>query len=287
MQRLALQKQREKSGYCLQVVYLPAYSPLAPRKSLRHCPFSSSSMSGIFYITLLIFPHPSRLNLDHDFSISHSLVDPVTTMLSIGAIVGLIGLAIYMAKKERLLSFCILWFLGNLVIESSVIGLEIIFEHRTYLPSMLLGLMGVTLAYRHIRRKRIWIGVLCAVVMLFSFWTYERNKVWRSEITLWKDSVAKSPLKARPHNNLGVALANQKRFKEAMGHFDEALRIKPDYADVHNNVGAALARAGKVDEAISAYSEALRLKPEDADANSNMGVALISQGKLKEAIRYL
>ena len=72
----------------------------------------------IFYITLLLFPHPSRLNLDHDFSISHSLIDPLTTVLSMGAIGALIGLAIYLAKKDRLLSFSILWFLGNLVIES-------------------------------------------------------------------------------------------------------------------------------------------------------------------------
>jgi hypothetical protein len=105
----------------------------------------------IFYITLLIFPHPSRLNLDHDFPISNSLIDPVTTILSIGVIVGLMGLAIYKGKKERLLSFCILWFLANLVIESSVIGLEIIFEHRMYLPFMLLSLMAVTLAYRYIK----------------------------------------------------------------------------------------------------------------------------------------
>jgi hypothetical protein len=82
----------------------------------------------LFYLSLLLFPHPSRLNLDHDFPLSHSLLNPVTTILSMVAIVGLVVLAIYLARRERLLSFCILWFLGNLVIESSVIGLEI---HQT------------------------------------------------------------------------------------------------------------------------------------------------------------
>ena len=82
----------------------------------------------IHYISLLVYPHPSRLNLEHDFALSYSLFYPITTLFSIGAIIALLGLAIYLAKKKRLISFCILWFLGNLIIESSIIGLEIIFE---------------------------------------------------------------------------------------------------------------------------------------------------------------
>jgi hypothetical protein len=98
-----------------------------------------------FYLSLFFFPHPARLNLDHDFPLSHSLLDPFTTVLAMGAVVGLVGLAVYLARRERLLSFCVLWFLGNLLIESSVIGLEMVFEHRMYLPSMLVGLMVVVL----------------------------------------------------------------------------------------------------------------------------------------------
>ncbi|MCP4693868.1 MAG: hypothetical protein GY859_37885, partial [Desulfobacterales bacterium] len=50
----------------------------------------------IFYISLLIFPHPSRLNLDHDFPLSYSLFDPASTALAIGAVLGLIGLAVHL-----------------------------------------------------------------------------------------------------------------------------------------------------------------------------------------------
>jgi hypothetical protein len=55
----------------------------------------------IFYISLLVFPHPSRLNLDHDFALSRSLVDPVTTVFSMVAIVGLFVLAVYLARRLR------------------------------------------------------------------------------------------------------------------------------------------------------------------------------------------
>ena len=237
----------------------------------------------VFYISLLIFPHPSRLNLDHDFALSHSLIDPITTLLAIGAIAGLLGLAIYTAKRDRLLSFCILWFLGNLVIESSVIGLEIIFEHRTYLPSMLVSLMAVALVYRHIKPKWMGLGVVCAVVMVFSLWTYARNSMWSDEVTLWTDCVEKSPKKARPHYNLGAVIGRQGKLKEAMSHYTAALRIKPDYSEAHNNLGNALAGQGRLKEAIRHYSKALRINPRFAEAHNNLGNALANQGRLMQA----
>jgi tetratricopeptide (TPR) repeat protein len=213
-------------------------------------------------------------------------VDPVTTILSIVAIVGLVGLAVYLARRERLLSFCILWFLGNLVIESSVYGLEIIFEHRTYLPSMLVIVLAVTLGCRYIKLK--WLGtvVVCGVVVMFSFWTYERNSVWSDHETLWRDSVAKSPKKARPHNNLAIALIDLGKYDEAIAHCREALRIKPNYALAHTTWGTVASAQGKLDEAISHYYEALRLDSFLVKAHNNLGNALFKKGMSVEAIGH-
>jgi len=88
----------------------------------------------LYYITLLIYPHPSRLNLDYDFPISRTIFDPSTTLISILIVAGLIGYSIWTAKKRPILSFCILWYFGNLVIESSIFPLEMVYEHRLYLP---------------------------------------------------------------------------------------------------------------------------------------------------------
>ena len=100
----------------------------------------------VFYLSLLVLPLPSRLNLQHDFVLSNSIIAPPSTLIAIMAVLLLLGLSICLARRDRLISFCILWFLGNLVIESSVIGLEIIYEHRNYLPSMLILLMVISLA---------------------------------------------------------------------------------------------------------------------------------------------
>ncbi len=89
----------------------------------------------LYYLTLLIYPHPSRLNLDYDFPISKTILDPPTTLISILIIAGLIGYSIWAAKKRPMVSFWILWYFGNLVIESSIFPLEMVYEHRLYLPA--------------------------------------------------------------------------------------------------------------------------------------------------------
>jgi tetratricopeptide (TPR) repeat protein len=238
----------------------------------------------IYYISLLILPHPSRLNLDYDFSLSYSLVNPVTTLFAIAALAGLIGLTVYLAKKERILSFCILWFLGNLVIESSVIGLAIIFEHRLYLPSMFFCLMAVLLIYRYIKPKWMSVLLFCMITFFCSVWTYERNIVWSSSYKLWADCVEKSPEKARPHNNLGLALIERGEVVDAIRHYTEALQIAPDFLEAYNNLGLALVETGRINEAIAHYSKVLQLNPDHAIVRYNLGIALAKLGRVAEAV---
>ena len=55
----------------------------------------------LYYVTLLVYPHPSRLNLDYDFPTSHGILDPSTTLLSILIVVGLIVYSIWKAGSAR------------------------------------------------------------------------------------------------------------------------------------------------------------------------------------------
>ena len=238
----------------------------------------------ILYLTLLIFPHPNRLNLDYDFPLSHSLIDPVTTLLALSAIAGLLAWSAWLAKKDRLLSFCLLWFFGNLIIESSVIGLEMVFEHRTYLPSMLAILLAAILANRYLRSNFLKVAMICSITLVFAAWTYERNAVWSNAVSLWSDVVKKSPRKVRPHNNLGNALKNQGKIEEAIVHFNKALQINPGYSKAHNNLGTALVSQGKTDEALKHFGIALYINPNYAAAHSNIGVALAGRNQIEKAI---
>jgi Flp pilus assembly protein TadD len=245
----------------------------------------------IFYISLLLWPHPARLNLDHDFSLSYTLTNPLTTLFSCTAVAALIVLAVCIARKEPLWSYAILWFFGNLIIESSVIGLELVFEHRNYLPSMFAILAIVALLLRSIQplaRFAGWVVLaLCGVGLLFTAWTYARNQVWADEISLYQDCARKSPRKARPHNNLGAALSRRGRLQEAITHYQTALRIKPDYADAHYNLGYALARQGNLNEGLAHLSESLRLQPQSLKTLNNIGVVLVLQQRYPDAIDFL
>ena len=240
----------------------------------------------IFYVSLLLWPQPSRLNLDHDFALSYSFTDPATTLISMVVITALIVLAVWTAKREPLLSYGILWFFGNLVIESSVIGLELVFEHRNYLPSMFIILAMTALVFRYV--KPTWLGVvfLCVAGTLFTVWTFERNRVWMDELSLYRDCAEKSPAKARPHNNFGAVLLRRGRLPEAINEFEAALRIKPDYADAHYNLGNALVKKGNLTEGIYHFRETLRLRPRNVKALNNMAATLVLKDRYPEAIDY-
>ncbi len=241
----------------------------------------------VFYVSLLFYPHPSRLNLHHHVITSSSIIEPITTLSSMAFLLGLFVLAVYLARRQRLLSFCILWFLLNLAIESSIIPLEVIFEHRLYLPVFGFSLLVAYLLFDVVSMRRLWIILISAIVILFmSTATYVRNTVWSDEITLLKDCVKKSPQLARPHNNLGKALAKEGRTEEAIDHYSKALRIKPNHVNALTNLGVALNKQGRTEEAIDHYSKALRIKPDHEGAHYNLANALANQGHISEAIDH-
>jgi len=274
----------------------------------------------VFYLSLLVLPLPSRLNLQHDFVLSNSIIAPPSTLIAIMAVLLLLGLSICLARRDRLISFCILWFLGNLVIESSVIGLEIIYEHRSYLPSMLILLMFVSLALQYNRFQVYVIGVICSVALLFAIWTYQRNYTWTDDLLLWQDSVEKSPLLARPRNNLANALSRRgqhteaieqlelaiqaqpgnarthfnlaneyreaKKSNQAIKHYTLAIKFLPDFASAHNNLAVLLNDMGMTSQAIEHYLRALEIAPASAEAHNNLGAAYTKQGDYQKALQH-
>jgi len=247
----------------------------------------------IFYISLIMYPHPSRLNLDHHFTVSHSLVDPITTLLSLLIILWLMGLAFYLARRNRLISFGILWLFINLALESSAFWLAMVFEHRLYSPMFGFALIVPYLVLYFLSNRQPW-AVIISVVIILSFGTatYLRNRVWQDSITLWSDVLSKNPQSHRAHNNLGLALAVQGRLDEAIAHYAKALQIKPElarafnYVKLHNNWGVALMAQGKLKKAIAHYLEAMQINSSCADTHNNLGLALATQGRLDEAMGH-
>lgn len=240
----------------------------------------------VFYISLLFWPAASRLNLDHHTAASLSLLEPITTLFSLLLLAAIALAAILLARREPLGSFAILWFLGNLVIESSVIRLELVFEHRTYLPSVFPVMAVAALGARLVRARKAGIALAAVAAATLSYSTWERSTVWGDDVALWRDCAEKSPLKPRPHNNLGSALSNRERFEEAAVHLARAVELNPEYGDARYNLGYVLVRLGQLEAGIRELTEAVRLEPKNYMAHNNLGVAHLIREEYPQAVAH-
>tara|TARA_B110000046_G_scaffold106358_1_gene113777 strand:+ start:1052 stop:2836 length:1785 start_codon:yes stop_codon:yes gene_type:complete len=236
------------------------------------------------YIQLLCFP--INLNFDYDYAISNSLIEP-RTFLSLGFLLALVGLSIYLFKKQKLISFGIMWFFITISIESSFIPLaDLIFEHRTYLPSVGFFMILTVGIYQLVwqKNKKIALGLIFLIIGTNSFATYQRNKIWKNEGTLWNDVIAKSPDKARPYLCRGNYYKNLKRNKEALSDFTKSISLNPAYIEPYNNKSTTLYNEGLLTEALSYLNYAIENSPDYTEAYINKGIVLATQKKYSKAL---
>ena len=167
----------------------------------------------LFYLSLLFYPISSRLTLLYDIEVSRSFFQPWTTIPSILLILSIIGFAFYISRKRPLISFCIIFYFLNHLIESSIVNLELIYDYRNYLPSMLLFVPFaefIIYALDYFSYKKIiqFVVALGVVIILFGEGdsTYSRNKIFSDDFLLWLDNADKYPGLSRPHVNIGSIL---------------------------------------------------------------------------------
>lgn len=188
-----------------------------------------------------------------------------------------------------------------LLAPSSLIPLpDIAFEHRMYLPlAALIGIVmglsfhalerGGTLQIRGTAFGRILSAnagmfvTLCLSVLL-GMMTYQRNHVYRSELSIWLDTVKQRPNNFRGYHGVGLALSKQGMPDRGLDYLKQALILNKHNAYVYNDIGFLLFRLHRVDEAIPYFIEAIRLKPNDFKSYNNLGAALAETGKLQEAV---
>jgi tetratricopeptide (TPR) repeat protein len=162
-------------------------------------------------------------------------------------------------------------------------------DHWQYLGSMgviALGVGGVVRASEWWGHGSQRLGPVVGTVVLgvLGLLTWRQGCIYHDVETLWGDTLAQNPNAWIAHNNLGMALWQAGRIEGVTGHFEQALRLKPDYAEAHNNLGVTLEQAGKIKEAIGHFEQALRIKPDYAEAHNNLGIALLKEDRVQEAV---
>ena len=273
------------------------------------------------YLSLLLLPLPAKLNLAYDFRLSTGLLTPPQTILALIFLGVLASLFFPLYRRDRLTAFALFWFLGNLLVESTVIPLELIFEHRMYMPSMFPVLAGTFWCYR-ISGTKAFRTLLLVTLSFLALFTWQRNNVWQSEISIWTDIVRKSPALPRAYVNLakaygekgeheraetlllqasniapedghtllslGAALENLNRHAEALDFYNRALHQQgTDKAKVHRNLSGLYLKLNTFNKALIHAREANRLNPYNYDAFILLAAAYFKSGNLLQADRTL
>lgn len=109
--------------------------------------------------------------------------------------------------------------------------------------------------------------------------TWRQSGVYRDVFTLYRDTLAKNPAAWMAHTNLAIALVDAGRAVEALPHYEQALRLRPGYAEGENNYGYALIALGRPADAVPHLRRAVELMPHYADAHNNLGRAFMALGQ--------
>ncbi len=209
--------------------------------------------------------------------------------------IGLVGVTIAVIRGARRRPWLVtgwFWYLGMLV---PVIGVfqgsgEAMADRFTYLPSIgLLIMLCWSVPSRAMERWNLKVitGVAAVAVLAVSAaLSRVQIKYWRDSQTLFRRALDVTRDNWLVHDNLGVILTQAGKMQEAMQHLEQAVRIKPDFAEAHYNLGTALSQVGRIDEAIAHYEQALRINPDFAEAHYNLGNALTRLGRIPEAIAH-
>jgi tetratricopeptide (TPR) repeat protein len=254
----------------------------------------------LFYLSQIFYPVPGRLSIVHDVELSRSLFDPWTTLPAIFSVLALICFGVWQMRKRPMLSFAILFYFLNHAIESSVIPLELIYEHRNYLPSLFLfapvaiGLQSLIDHYR--AQGSTFYRVVALFIFLlitgFGAGTYIRNLAWLDPKTFWEDAAHKAPLSMRPLHNLAYY------HYEKHGDYEKAYELyqrelglrsydRKELSSVHVNLANYYYRKGEYSQASEHLAQAHAAFPDFALVRYLQAFVLFKAGQPEKALDTL
>ncbi len=130
------------------------------------------------------------------------------------------------------------------------------------------------------------IGLCLTLLTVLGTLTWRQSSMYADVKTLYETTIDRNPDCWMAELNLGACLADEKKFTEAIPHYQRALAIRPGYVKAIRSLGVAAAALGRTDEAIARYHEALKIKPDDADAHYNLANLLVRMERLDDAIGH-
>jgi hypothetical protein len=199
------------------------------------------------YLSLLWLPRPFSSGLFNDqYLASTSWLHPATTLPATIAVLGLIGVAWWLRRRHPALALALLFYFGGQLLESTSIPLELYFEHRNYVPALLmfwpLGLWLADTRFLPTAKRALMIALPLGLALM----THARAEVWgdvRAQALLWARI---NPGSARAQAN-AAQIEMQEGHPDAAVHRLEALLVaQPDQVQLAFNLLGARCMTGSV-----------------------------------------
>ena len=233
---------------------------------------------------------PINLNAFHVFHPIASIWEPVG-ILSVAVAAAFAGITAVAYRKNRTACFYLLLIVVPLLPAFYIrgLGLNTFAERYLYLPSVgftaLVAMFLTKMMEKSSRGTIVLIGASALVTGLYSLGTIERNAVWRSNYTLFEDTVRKSPDSAIAHELFATALMGRNRLDEAIRHYKMALNLDNSLDDAHTNLGIAYYKKGMLDQAIEEERISIKLNPNLPEKHYNLAQQLADKNLWGEAVR--
>jgi len=251
---------------------------LVERSSRFEFPLTQLRLHLFFYMRNFVWPFRMR---------PLPLLEPVRSWLDPGMLLGAAFVAATLAAAWRLrrrvplASFAIGAYWAMLTLEASVLPLRLLAtDYRQYAPlpylslALCLALFGVPAAW--LRR-----ALLAAVFLYLAASSLWMNRVWRTEETLWRQSVRYGG-ESVAHQNYALAVTERDPAL-AERHLHEALRIYPWNIRAHINLGLLQMRQGRQEEGLATVRKAVAIDPTWAVSHFWLSRALAQLGRRDEA----
>ncbi len=148
------------------------------------------------------------------------------------------------------------------------------------------GISEATAAWKD---RRVGLGVACGLMLLSAMtvsWVQIRN--WAKNVTLFRHALEVTSSNWVSQTHLGTALLDEGKPEEAIPHFKEVLRTEPRFSPAgkfaHYNLGLSYLRLGNLGRAVGHFQYALWIDPEYVKARYNLAVAFTQMGNIDDAI---
>jgi protein O-mannosyl-transferase len=259
----------------------------AAMRPLETVPFDARILNALVAYAEYIY----RCFVPVDLAVLYPYRSVTTGQVLVAAVLlaAITALVIYRRKTPSLMVGWF-WYLGTLVpvIGLVQVGVQASADRYTYIPFIGLFIFMTWLVADLSSRFPYRAAVLSAGAFLilagFSVGTVSQLKYWANSEALFTRALQVTRDNDVMHSNLGLWLVGQGKMEDAIGHFNDALRIKPNDGNIRYNLANALSWQAKYPEAIAQYREALKTIPDHLMARNNLALCLVQIGDRRAAI---